>query len=310
MTAVRRNILLAAAAVCALGAAPALSATKAGPKTAMASGEAPVPAADLASPKYGTWGFDASGEDRSVAPGTDFFRFANGIWWDKEVIPSDKVRFGNFDILNVLSESRTRLLIESAGAGHSADPDAAKVGTAYRAFMNQDLAEKLDAAPLKADLDAIRAERSHRAVAALMGKANGTFQGAIFDTDIQADEKAPTRYAVYMDTGGMGLPDRDYYLKPQFADKKAAYLVYVETQLRQIGWTDPKAAATAIVDFESKIADLGPNFDFVSMRAGNQPFVSDFRGFIFSDTMQVGEGRHWENSMNESCSTETRFTMT
>jgi putative endopeptidase len=243
-------------------AACALCATALTPLQAAAAETATAPAAanpekpDVASPKYGTWGFDASGEDHSVAPGTDFFRFANGTWWDKEVIPADKVRFGNFDILNVLSESRTRLLIEDAGAGRSADPDAVKVGTAYRAFMNQDRVDRLDAAPLKADLAAIRAERSHRAVAALMGKANGSFQGAIFDTDIQADEKAPMRYAVYMDTGGMGLPDRDYYLKPQFADKKAAYLTYVETQLRQIGWTQPKQSARAIVAFETKIAKV------------------------------------------------------
>jgi putative endopeptidase len=237
---------LAACALCATAFTPLEAAT------------APTPAGaeklDVASPKYGTWGFDASGEDPSVSPGADFFRYANGTWWNKEVIPSDKVRFGNFDILNVLSESRTRLLIESAGVGQSQDPDSAKVGAAYRAFMDQGRVERLGAAPLKADLAAIRAERGHRSVAALMGRSNGGFQSSIFEGDIQADEKAPTRYAVYLDTGGMGLPDRDYYLQPQFADKKAAYQVYVETQLRQIGWAQPRAAAAAIVDFETQIA--------------------------------------------------------
>jgi putative endopeptidase len=237
---------LAACALCATAFTPLQAAT------------APAPAGpeklEVASPKYGTWGFDASGEDPAVAPGTDFFRFANGTWWNKEVIPADKVRFGNFDILSVLSESRTRLLIEDAGAGRTSDPDAVKVGAAYRAFMDQARVDRLDAAPLTADLAAIRAERGRRDVAALMGRANATFQSAIFEGDIQADEKAPTRYAVYLDTGGMGLPDRDYYLQPQFADKKAAYLAYVEAQLRQIGWVRPKAAAAAIVDFETQIA--------------------------------------------------------
>jgi putative endopeptidase len=209
---------------------------------------------DTATPKYGTWGFDASGEDTSVAPGTDFFRYANGTWWDKEVIPPDKARYGNFDTLSVLSEARTRLLIEAAANGQSADPDAAKVGALWRAYMDQAKVDGLDAAPLKPDLDAIRAERDRRDVARLMGRAALTFQSTAFDLDIDADQKAPTRYAVYIDTGGLGLPDRDYYLQPAYADKLAAYRTYVETQLRQIGWDDPKGSADAVVAFETEIA--------------------------------------------------------
>ncbi len=245
---------LSALAACALSAAASASPSAAPADAGAAPPEANPDKLDVAAPKYGAWGFDASGEDRSVSPGTDFFRFANGTWWDRTAIPADRVSFGNDDILYMLSERRTRLLIEDASAGRSSDPDAIKVGAAYRAFMNQTRVERLDARPLKADLAAIRAERSHRGVAALMGRANATFQSAIFDTDIQADEKAPTHYAVYIDTGGMGLPDRDYYLQAPFADKKAAYLAYVETQLRQIGWAEPKRAARAIVDFETKIA--------------------------------------------------------
>jgi putative endopeptidase len=243
---------LCALAACAL-AATAFTPLRAAALDAPAAAGADKP--DVAAPRYGTWGFDASGEDRSVTPGTDFFRFANGTWWDKEVIPADKVRFGNFDVLNVLSENRTRLLIEDAGAGRLQDPDAARVGAAYRAFMDQARVDRLDAQPLAADLDAIRAERSLTDVAAVMGRANASFQSAVFGLDIEADEKAPTRYAVYIDTDGLGLPDRNYYLKPEFADKKAAYLTYVETQLTQIGWADPKAAAQAIVDFETRIAE-------------------------------------------------------
>jgi putative endopeptidase len=245
---------LPALAACALGATAYTPLLAAQADTAPAAASANPDTLDVTSPKYGTWGFDASGEDRSAAPGTDFFRFANGVWWDKEVIPSDKVRFGNFDRLNVLSESRTRLLIEGAGAGRLQDPDAVKVGAAYRAFMDQARVDRLDARPLAADLDTIRAERSRSDVAATMGRANTSFQSSIFSLDIQADEKKPMSYAAYVDTDGLGLPDRDYYLEPQFADKKAAYQAYVATQLAQIGWADPKGAAAAIVDFETRIA--------------------------------------------------------
>src|ERR1700733_4922821 len=117
----KTSLWLAAFTTCALGATSLtpLRATAAGTLPPVATTGADM--TDTAPPKYGTWGFDASGEDPSVSPGTDFFRFADGTWWDKEVIPADKVRFGNFDKLNVLSEARTRLLIESAASGSSSD---------------------------------------------------------------------------------------------------------------------------------------------------------------------------------------------
>ena len=110
----------------------------------------------LASPKYGTWGFDASGMDRSVSPGADFNRFANGAWEARTEIPADRSRFGNFDILSVLSESRVHAILEDAAAGKLDDPDAVKIGAAYRAFMGEALAEKLDAKPLAPALATIR----------------------------------------------------------------------------------------------------------------------------------------------------------
>ena len=108
-----KSAWLAAAAVLALSAAstpitlPALAAT--------ATPEAS--SAEVVAPKFGSWGFDKTGEDRSASPGVDFFRYANGAWVDRQEIPADRTRFGNFDLLLVLSEARTRLLIEDAAAG-------------------------------------------------------------------------------------------------------------------------------------------------------------------------------------------------
>ncbi|MBV9508960.1 MAG: peptidase M13 [Caulobacteraceae bacterium] len=204
---------------------------------------------------FGTWGFDLSGEDSATRPGQDFYRYANGAWYDREQIPPDRARYGNFDALAILTEARVRLLIEDAAAGRSADPDAAKVGDAYKAFMNQALVDHLDDKPLQPDLAAIRSETSLADAAAVMGRGMLGFQGSLFDLDIEADEKAPTRYAVYIDVGGLGMPDRDYYLQPQFADKKTGYQAYVSRELSLVGWPDPDAAAAAIVAFETKIAE-------------------------------------------------------
>ena len=112
-----RHILFSAAAVAAL----ALSANGilAQTRPANASG-----AASLASPKYGSWGFDVTGMDLSVKPGDDFFRYANGKWADRTEIPSDRTRYGNFDQLAELSENRLHAILEDAAAGKINDPDA------------------------------------------------------------------------------------------------------------------------------------------------------------------------------------------
>ena len=210
----------------------------------------------VATPHYGTWGFDLSGEDTTVAPGADFFRYANGKWLDREVIPADRARYGNFDKLSLLSDNRIKQIIESAAAGRSNDPDAPKIGAVYRAFMDEAHIEALGAKPMARDLAAIRAEKTRKDVAAQMGRAPKSFQSAVFDLQIQADEKAPTRYAVYLDTSGLGLPDRDYYLEPQFAEKKKAYQAYVAQLLTAAGWPNAQAEAKAVVEFETEIAKV------------------------------------------------------
>jgi putative endopeptidase len=220
---------------------------------AAAEDVAPVDPAAVATPHFGAWGYDQSAEDPTIAPGADFYGYANGKWLAREQIPADRVRFGNFD---TLSENRTRLIIESAAAGQSNDPDAVKIGDAYRAFMDEARVQALDAKPLAGDLAAIRAEKTRLQIARLMGAAPSSFQSALFDVGVEADEKSPTRYAVYMDTAGLGLPDRDYYLEPQFAAKKAAYQAYVTQMLTAIGWPDAARKAADIVAFETQVAKV------------------------------------------------------
>ena len=159
MNPARRNILLAAVAVAAIGAAPAWSAPQAqkgqATTTQALAAEAPVPAADLANPKYGAWGFDTSGMDTAIKPGDDFFGYANGKWAARTEIPADKTRFGNFDKLSVLSENRAHAIDMEAAAGRLTDKDGAKIGAAYAAFMNEALADQLGARPIAPELSRI-----------------------------------------------------------------------------------------------------------------------------------------------------------
>ena len=211
-------------------------------------------AASLASPKYGTWGFDATGMDLSVKPGDDFFRYANGKWADRTQIPSDRTRYGNFDKLAELSENRLHAILEDAAAGKISDPDASKVAAVYASFMDETLADQLDSKPIERELAEIRGVTTKDQMTALMGNANTSGFASILPVFIATDAKAPTRYTVMAGTGGLGLPDRDYYLQPAFATQKAKYQEYVASLLGMIGWEKPAESARAIVDFETRLA--------------------------------------------------------
>ena len=207
-------------------------------------------------PHYGTWGFDVAGEDKAVRPGDDFFGYADGDAVAKIVIPQDRSSYGAFQKLGELSEARVHAILEQAARGASNTPTTSpeKIGAFYRAFMDQARAEQLGAAPLKADLDAVRAAPDRAALAALMGRANDGFYASIVDVSVDTDEKDPDRYAVHLSQSGLGLPDRDYYLQPSFAAKKALYQAYVQQLLGLIGWQDPTGSAAKIVAFETQIA--------------------------------------------------------
>ena len=263
MSPTKRNILLSAAALAITAAAPMAQASSLGwnaldrfepifPAAAPAQGGADDNS--ITPPHYGTWGFDASGMDRSVKPGDDFFRFANGAWADRTQIPSDRTRYGNFDKLSVLSENQVHAILEDAAAGKLSDPDAVKIGAAYKAFMNEALAEKLGAKPIQPALNQIKAVKTKAQFTALMGKHNTTAFTSILPIGIGIDAKNPHAYAVHAITGGLGLPDRDYYLQPAFAAQKAKYLAYVQQMLTLAGWPKPAENAKAVVDFESQLA--------------------------------------------------------
>lgn len=208
-------------------------------------------------PKYGTWGFDLAGRDTAVAPGDDFFRYANGTAIDKLIIPSDRTSYGSFALLRELSDNRMKELVTGLAGRTDLAPgsDEAKIADAYRAYMDEARIEQLDAQPLQPYLAAIRAADSHEKLAAYMGQTVGRFGGSFFGTGITIDAKQPTRYVVSTGQSGIGLPNRDYYLDARYADKKEKYQAYVADMLGMIGWANPAETAAAIVALETQIAE-------------------------------------------------------
>ena len=202
------------------------------------------------------WGFDLAGEDPSVAPGADFYDFANGKYVKALVIPPDRTRYGSFDVLANLSEQRVHDLMDAASRDSSASGDEAKVGEYYRAFMDDARVEALGARPIERELARVRDASDRNAIARLMGAGQITFDGSLFGVGITSDFKDPDHYAVYIGQGGLGLPDRDYYLDASFAPQKAKYQAYVAQMLSLLRWPDAEAEAKAIVELETQIATV------------------------------------------------------
>jgi len=218
---------------------------------------APAQAADLSqAPRMGTWGFDLAGRDLSVAPSKDFFDYANGTYLQKLEIPADRSRFGAFDALQELSQQRMRAVAEKAAADPAAKGDEAKVGAFYRAFMDEATVDALGAKPMAGDLAAIRAIKSKEQMARHMGETMRQFGGSFFGAYVHDDAKDPEVYTAYLFQGGLGLPDRDYYLEARFAKEKAAYEAYVTRLLTLAGWERPAEHAAAIVALETEIAKV------------------------------------------------------
>jgi putative endopeptidase len=268
----RKLALMGAVALCAVGPAPLTAATT-GIDT-------------------GTWGFDMSGRDLSIRPGDNFFEYANGAYLKSLVIPPDQSRYGAFNILRDLSEQRTHAILDQAAASPASQPaPVAKAGAFYKAYMDEAAAEKLGAAPLKPDLDRVRAVATAADFARLNGAGLKTFLPSLFDVSIQPDAKDPTHYAVYVSQSGLGLPDRDYYLTSGFADKRAKYLGFVTQMLTLAGWPDASAAAKRVVDFETKIAQVSWS------RADRRDDDKTYNPVMTADLAKLAPGFSWNDFM-------------
>ena len=250
---------LALSAALLAGGAPSVAQTAPAAMTAPAASVAtptmPATTRIILAPRFGTWGFDTAGMDRTAKAGDSFDRFANGKAVDAMVIPADRTNWGAFTALSKLSEDRVRAIVEEMAAKEGAGGDEARIGAFFRAFMDEARIEQLDAAPIAADLAAIGAARTHADLARLQGASNAGLGRAFFGAFVTEDAKRPGVNALHLSQSGLGLPDRDYYLVPRFAPQKAGYQAYVTDMLRMVEWPEPETRAAEIVALETKVAE-------------------------------------------------------
>jgi putative endopeptidase len=205
---------------------------------------------------YPPWGFDLTAIDRTTKPGDDFFQYANGAYLARTTIPADRVTASRRFEMTDRTEAALKQILETSARGVAEQPAdlKGKVGAFYAGYMDEEMAERLGAAPLKFEFDAIRAA-DKSGLARLMGSSVGGLYPSAFGLGIDIDLKDPNAYALYLGQNGLGLPDRDYYLKDSFAEQREAYRAYAETLLGLSGWADPKGASQRIVALETALAN-------------------------------------------------------
>lgn len=208
-------------------------------------------------PKLGTFGVDLAGEDRSVKPGTDFYKYAGGTWLKTNTIPADRANWGTFVALREESDANVRKLLEEQAAAKPAKgSNVQKAADYYAAYLDTDAIEKKGFAPAKPLLDAINAAKTTDDIAKIMGRPDLPCQAPI-GMAVSLDAKNPDRYVVIAVQSGLGLPEREYYFKKEkeFEEIRAKYEAHIGRVLAMVG--DKKAAANAkeILAVETKIAE-------------------------------------------------------
>jgi predicted metalloendopeptidase len=225
------------------------------------SGPAPAGAANAAH------GIDLAGMDRSIAPGDDFFGYANGTWLRTTAIPPDRSSYGVGSALIELTRQRTAGLIQDA-ANASAAPgsDARRIGDYYAGFMDEAGIEKRGLAPLQATLDRIAAIQNRQDLARVLGGTLRADVDALNSTNFHTENlfglwvaqslDDPSRYEPFLLQGGLGMPDREYYLSTsrQMVAVRGEYQAHIARVLALAHVPDDKTRAPRIFDLELRIA--------------------------------------------------------
>jgi len=214
-------------------------------------------------------GVDLAGRDTGTKPGDDFEAYANGGWRARTEIPADRSSTGTFLDVFKKAEARTAAIVEDlARAKPAAGTDGQRIADDYAAFMDTAGIETRGLAPLQPELAQIAAIRDKTALAAFLGTTMRSDTDPINDTNFATENlfglfvtqalSDPGRTVPYLMQGGLGLPDRDYYLSKtaEMTETRTAYRAYVEKLLTLAGLSDAAARADRIVALETKIATV------------------------------------------------------
>lgn len=212
--------------------------------------------------------------DTTVSPRENFFLFTNGGYLKSKEIPAEESRWGKFNELRDESEARVNAILQDASAKEGADPASLeyKIGTYYRNGMDSAAVQEAGMEPLKPFLEEINAIANLDELMTMLGKMHRRGAYAAFSFWVGQDSKNSEQYIVNLSQGGLGLPDRDYYLS-EAEDRKEIrekYLAFVTKTFELMEEEDAEAKAETVLAFETALAKA--SLDRVSRRDPNKTY--------------------------------------
>ena len=215
-----------------------------------------IPTEEYRLPPFGGWGLDPADVDKSVKPGDDFFAYVNGKWLAQETIPAQYPFSGNALGLRLGAERDIRKVVDEMAAGNFAEGSLERrIGDAYKTFLDIDAINAAGMAPARPYLDRIAATRTREDLARMFA---ATGYPSPFGAYVSIDVNDPAANVAYVAAGGLGLPDRDYYLVDSEKNLalRAQYKDYVAFLLGKAGYADPRATAERVYGLERQFAEL------------------------------------------------------
>ena len=205
-------------------------------------------------------GIDPTIIDRSVNPTTDFFQYANGKWLEKATIPADLTGTGVFQEVFERNQKISHAAAEKAARDHtsSADSPTRKVGEFYRVGMDEALANRLGAAPLEPEIQRIMAISDKGMLLDEIARLHRVGVSAAFGAGVRQDAKDSASQIFNLSQGGLGLPERDYYLRDDAKSKdiRQQYVTHIARTLELTNTSKAEAekGAANILAFETRLA--------------------------------------------------------
>jgi len=241
-------------------------------------------------------GLDLAAMDKSVKPGDDFFAYVNGTWVEQTEIPADKGRYGVFDQLRDESQDAVKVIIEESANGDFAKgTDEQKVGDMYKSYLDWETRNARGMAPLQAELERINSISDYDDLAVYFAETVKRNLDAPFGLGQVADFKDPTVYMVYVGQSGLGLPDREYYLKDDEKSEeiRSKYVAHIETMYGLADLEDGAAAAQTIMALETRLA----NENMAKEQARN--WTQNYNKVALEDLPTVMPNFNWDGYIAE-----------
>ncbi|MGL6123321.1 MAG: M13 family metallopeptidase [Shewanella sp.] len=207
--------------------------------------------------ELGEFGIDLTTRNESIKPGDDFFMYASGAWYDNFVMPADKTRYGAFSALSERSEEQVKAIIDDITSRKNLSAEEQLIADFYYAYMDTETINKRGVSPIQPTLDQISTIKTTDDLTKVFGQAWLTNSASPIYGGLGFNRLDPNQYQVSVGAGGLGLPDRSYYLEDneRFSSIRSAYVDHIAQMLTFAGIKDGKARAEAILALETKIAE-------------------------------------------------------